>query len=992
MKKLLVIACLLLALLLAVTACTQDPPAEQPTDTHETGTGTPTEPEETQPEDSKPEETQPEETKPQETKPEETKPQETEPQETKPQETEPQETEPQETEPQETEPEIIENTDIYFFTEVENEDVGTAIDYTDMFNLFDMSLPQGSCGVEMFNGQKVYAMRLINGLYYTNDGFYYFKTNNVQTTLAADGKLKSYMLIRAYQRVNSDWLIQNEDTGAAQVISIKQFYENDGAGHTGGAGIYAAIMDGNLHLILKYYDDTANRRIGNKLYTVPCEGTELTMADDGSTVYVLVGDKLLATIALSGSITYEDIKAENCSPGNTFAASATIKLADGTEETIENTLIADTPLSQIGISNRGNAQAGSFLFSYLEYGPFSEISIPEMDVTTPPETEPQETEPQETEPQETEPEPEPIVIPDTTGSFTSNVNGYENGTTFDQTDLPNFFEMKLAQGNCVIEELNGQKVYGMHLINAMVHTNDGLYYFKLDNAQTALAADGKLKSYMIVRGYQQVISDASLSSNTRILSFYENDGAGHTGGAGIYAAVMDGNLHIILKYYNVSAERRIGNKLYTIPCEGTALTMADDGSTVYILVGDKLMATVALSGSITYADIKAENCSPRNTFAASATIKLANGNEETIENTLIADTPLSQIGISNRGNSAAGTFLFSSVEYGPFSAITIPEFAFCNHNWVDATCTESKYCSLCQIVEGAPLGHSFAEGTCTACGEKDQLYGIANTTVSFTADVNKYDAGTTFDQTDLPGFFEMKLAQGGCMIEELNGQKVYGMHMINAMAHTNDGLYYFKLNNAQTTLAADGKLKSYMIVRGYQQVISDETASSNTRIRQFYEGDGAGHTGGAGIYAAIMDGNLHLIVKYYDSTVSRRVGNKYYTILCTGTELTLADDGYCVYVLVDGKLMATVELSGSKTYGDIKAANCIPGNTFAETAKITLADGTQEIVENTLIADTPLSQIGISNRGNATAAVFQFSSLEYGAFSDITIPEMKTDK
>ena len=990
MKKLLVIACMLLAVLFVVTACNEKPPVEQPTDTSETTasvTDTPTEPHDTEPQ----------ETQPQETQLQETQPQETQPQETQPQETQPQETKPQETEPQETEPEIIENTDIHFFTEVENEDVGTAIDYTDIFNLFDMSLPQGNCGVEMFNGEKVYAIRLINNLYYTNDGFYYFKTNNVQTTLASDGNLKSYMLIRAYQRVNSDWLIQNEDTGAAQLISIKQFYENDGAGHTGGAGIYAAIMDGNLHLILKYYDDTANRRIGNKLYTVPCEGTELTMADDGSTVYVLVGDKLLATIALSGSITYEDIKAENCSPGNTFAASATIKLADGTEETIENTLIADTPLSQIGISNRGNAQAGSFLFSYLEYGPFSELSIPEMDVTTPSETEPQETEPQETEPQETEPqetepEPEPIVIPDTTGSFTSNVNGYENGTTFDQTDLPNFFEMKLAQGGCVIEELNGQKVYGMHMINAMAHTNDGLYYFKLDNAQTTLAADGKLKSYMIVRGYQQVISDASLSSNTRILSFYENDGASHTGGAGIYAAVMDGNLHIILKYYNASAERRIGNKLYTIPCEGTALTMADDGSTVYILVGDKLMATVALSGSITYADIKAENCSPRNTFAASATIKLANGNEETIENTLIADTPLSQIGISNRGNATAAIFLFSSLEYGAFSKITIPEFDFCEHNWVDATCTEPRYCSLCRLVEGDPLGHSFVEGTCTACGEKDHLYGIANTTVSFVADVSKYDAGTTLDQTDLPGFFEMKLAQGGCVIEELNGQKVYSMHLINAMAHTNDGLYYFKLNNAQTTLAADGKLKSYMIVRGYQKVISDASLSSNTRIQSFYEGDGAGHTGGAGIYAAILDGNLHIILKYYNASAERRVGNKLYTIPCTGTELTLADDGYCVYVLVDGKLMATIEFSGSKTYDDIKAANCSPGNTFAETAKITLADGTQEIIENTLIADTPLSQIGISNRGNATAAVFQFSSLEYGAFSDITIPEMKTDK
>ena len=114
-----------------------------------------------------------------------------------------------------------------------------------MKTMLNVALPKGRLG------EKVYAIRLINNLYYTNDGFYYFKTNNVQTTLASDGNLKSYMLIRAYQRVNSDWLIQNEDTGAAQVISIKQFYENDGAGHTGGAGIYARIENGVLTLMLR---------------------------------------------------------------------------------------------------------------------------------------------------------------------------------------------------------------------------------------------------------------------------------------------------------------------------------------------------------------------------------------------------------------------------------------------------------------------------------------------------------------------------------------------------------------------------------------------------------------------------------------------------------------------------------------------------------------------------------------------------------------------
>ncbi|MBR2320180.1 MAG: hypothetical protein IKA50_05305, partial [Clostridia bacterium] len=46
----------------------------------------------------------------------------------------------------------------------------------------------------------------------------------------------------------------------------------------------------------------------------------------------------------------------------------------------------------------------------------------------------------------------------------------------------------------------------------------------------------------------------------------------------------------------------------------------------------------------------------------------------------------------------------------------------CAHNWIDATCTEPKTCSICGAVEGAALGHSYGEtvvdATCTATGTK----------------------------------------------------------------------------------------------------------------------------------------------------------------------------------------------------------------------------------------------------------------------------------
>lgn len=46
----------------------------------------------------------------------------------------------------------------------------------------------------------------------------------------------------------------------------------------------------------------------------------------------------------------------------------------------------------------------------------------------------------------------------------------------------------------------------------------------------------------------------------------------------------------------------------------------------------------------------------------------------------------------------------------------------CDHQWIEATCTEPKTCSICGITEGDPLGHDFAPATvdspkkCRVCG------------------------------------------------------------------------------------------------------------------------------------------------------------------------------------------------------------------------------------------------------------------------------------
>lgn len=49
----------------------------------------------------------------------------------------------------------------------------------------------------------------------------------------------------------------------------------------------------------------------------------------------------------------------------------------------------------------------------------------------------------------------------------------------------------------------------------------------------------------------------------------------------------------------------------------------------------------------------------------------------------------------------------------------------CNHNWIEATCTDPRTCSICGEIEGVPLGHTWLEATCTEpktcsiCGETE---------------------------------------------------------------------------------------------------------------------------------------------------------------------------------------------------------------------------------------------------------------------------------
>ena len=76
------------------------------------------------------------------------------------------------------------------------------------------------------------------------------------------------------------------------------------------------------------------------------------------------------------------------------------------------------------------------------------------------------------------------------------------------------------------------------------------------------------------------------------------------------------------------------------------------------------------------------------------------------------------------GDSAALTLTVDSglVKASCMQTVSIPH-PECQHEWLDATCTEPRTCALCGETEGEPLGHSFSEGSffkraeCARCGE-----------------------------------------------------------------------------------------------------------------------------------------------------------------------------------------------------------------------------------------------------------------------------------
>ena len=264
-------------------------------------------------------------------------------------------------------PKDIENT---FASDVASNEAGINVQDSDLKNYFNFQFPLGSNCLVQADG--AYFIDSINEMFADVNGKVAFTTSILPGTSSTGA-----MLIRGYHAVHSADLTEAKDG----MYVVNNYYETDSNGYHGGAGIFSTLADGNLYVLVKHYTDDTVVHVANKIFAIPSvTGTNLTLADDGNTVYVLVDGVLYATVALSGETTYEKITLPQ-NPDATFAQTAVVTLADGTTETIENTLVASTLNAQIGIAVRG----GTIKFNSVKVEGFSAVEIPEFETPDVPE-------------------------------------------------------------------------------------------------------------------------------------------------------------------------------------------------------------------------------------------------------------------------------------------------------------------------------------------------------------------------------------------------------------------------------------------------------------------------------------------------------------------------------------------------------------------------------------------------------------------------------
>ncbi|MCQ2429054.1 MAG: hypothetical protein MJ192_01860 [Clostridia bacterium] len=246
---------------------------------------------------------------------------------------------------------------------------------------------------------------------------------------------------------------------------------------------------------------------------------------------------------------------------------------------------------------------------------------------------------------------------------------------------------------------------------------------------------------------------------------------------------------------------------------------------------------------------------------------------------------------------------------------------------------------------------------------------------SFRAEAASSEVGIDLTRSELAEVFGFSYgASGPHDVEQEGNEKYYMFCGINDMAATVNGCNAFTVD-----VRYNPDVGAMMFTRGVRVVHPIDTTGIQIVMGSYYETDWAGFMGGAGIWCQLSGGKLTVVIKYYDASATARIGNKVYEFPASGSKLTLADDGGTVYVLVDGRLITKITLSGEVRYPDMTWSAEAAG--FVARATIVKADGSFDVVTNTLIADAP-SQVGIAVRPSPIA----FRSVEIVPFSAVTIP------
>ncbi|MBQ9151565.1 MAG: discoidin domain-containing protein [Clostridia bacterium] len=244
-----------------------------------------------------------------------------------------------------------------------------------------------------------------------------------------------------------------------------------------------------------------------------------------------------------------------------------------------------------------------------------------------------------------------------TNLFQSNASSNEDGTDLKDSDLAGYFEIAYGLGEPhVVTSVDGVLSYKIGTFNAISVMPDGLYALSVKD----LATQNPGFSGIFVRALRNANPEGQ---------FYGQDGndatANSYAGSGIFVALDGADVRINVKSY---VDGKYVPNIYKIAAPSNNITVADDGSVVYIISGDKLVATIAVNGTADYgvAGVAADEAS------ASATLSLCDGTVVEIENAILAAScdKANSIGAATRGG---GVMSFSEIAVKGFTEVEIPE-------------------------------------------------------------------------------------------------------------------------------------------------------------------------------------------------------------------------------------------------------------------------------------------------------------------------------